>query len=166
MCHEEKENLKEYKRSFKQLIKSNGIRFASDVPFPSFNTRLEAYDSYKDLNTKTKVLLHEYYQYKIGLKEKEKEREKERKLQKAVIAFVLVETKLLVESGTLIINGLKSDALYAALEDKLNTSEFAKTAQELKSKACSQALKILLDESDSSSQSADEKRKSSHSRRH
>lgn len=33
MAKEEKELLKEHKSAFKQLIKSNGIRFPSDVQF-------------------------------------------------------------------------------------------------------------------------------------
>ena len=99
MCKEEKENLRVYKSAFKQLIKSNGIRFSSDVPFSSFNGRLEAFDSYKDLNTKTKILLHEYYQYKIGLKEKEKEREKERKVIKEIKAFIVSEARMLIDAG-------------------------------------------------------------------
>lgn len=109
MCKEEKENLRIYKSPFKQLIKSNGIRFSSDVTFPSFNTRLEAFESYRDLNTKTKILLHEYYQYKIGLKEKEKEREKERKLIKEIKAFIISEARLMIDSGQLSLNGIKTD---------------------------------------------------------
>lgn len=58
---EEKDLLKEHKSAFKQLIKSNGIRFPSDVTFPTFNARLEVFDSFKDLSTKVKILLHEYY---------------------------------------------------------------------------------------------------------
>lgn len=50
MCKEEKEKLKENKSAFKQLIKQNGIRFPSDVPFTTFNTRLEAFESYNDLS--------------------------------------------------------------------------------------------------------------------
>jgi len=94
---EEKDLLKEHKSAFKQLIKSNGIRFPSDVTFPTFSARLEVFDSFKDLSTRVKILLHEYYQYKIGLKEREKEREKERKLFKELLAFVLSEAKSLID---------------------------------------------------------------------
>jgi len=58
---EEKDVLKEHKSAFKQLIKSNGIRFPSDVSFLAFDGRLEGFDSYKELSSRVKILLHEYY---------------------------------------------------------------------------------------------------------
>jgi hypothetical protein len=61
LAKEEKDVLKEHKSAFKQLIKSNGIRFPSDVTFSAFNCRLEVFDSFKDLSTRVKILLHEYY---------------------------------------------------------------------------------------------------------
>jgi regulatory protein YycH of two-component signal transduction system YycFG len=61
MVKEEKDVLKEHKSAFKTLIKSNGIRFPSDVPYSAFCARLEVFDSFKNLSMRVKVLLHEYY---------------------------------------------------------------------------------------------------------
>lgn len=77
----EKEILKQYKADFKKLVKTNGIRFAADVPFADFNEAMSKFEFFSKLDDPmAKTLLHEYYQFKI----KEKESDKQKKALKAL----------------------------------------------------------------------------------
>jgi len=67
--------LKQYKADFKKLVKTNCIKFSSDVTFEAFEAAVKQYDFFEKLSEVVKRLLHEYYQFKI----KEKERDRLRK---------------------------------------------------------------------------------------
>jgi len=58
---EEKELLKKHKSDFKTLVKTKGIRLPANVTTDQFEQSLGQYEQYKDLDTRVKCLLHEYY---------------------------------------------------------------------------------------------------------
>ena len=66
----EKEILKKLKPSFKQLVKSKGIRFA-DSTFETFEKTLLPFEEYCSLSQFEKTLIHEYYLEKVKQKEQE-----------------------------------------------------------------------------------------------
>lgn len=70
---EEKDSLKHHKSNFKQLVKQNCIRMGSDVTFAQFEANLATFEWYSGQPKEIKVLLYEYYVYKIRHKEIEKE---------------------------------------------------------------------------------------------
>jgi hypothetical protein len=53
--------LKQYKTDFKKLVKTNCIKFPSDVPFEEFDAAVSKFEFFEQLNAAVKVLLHEYY---------------------------------------------------------------------------------------------------------
>ena len=57
----EKEMLKCYKTDFKKLVKTNCIKFPSDVPFDVFDLAVSKFEFFEQLNDAAKMLLHEYY---------------------------------------------------------------------------------------------------------
>ena len=81
---QEKDLLKHHKSSFKQLVKHNCIRLGSDVAFENFKAALERHEWYLEQPDNIKVLLYEYYVYKI----KHKEQERESKMVKAIAEFL------------------------------------------------------------------------------
>lgn len=68
----EKDFLKVHKTAFKSLVKQNGIRLGSDVTITHFNEIFNVHQTYATLDESIKVLLYEYYIYKIKHKEMEK----------------------------------------------------------------------------------------------
>jgi hypothetical protein len=58
----EKEILKKYKAEFKKIVKTNNIRFASDVGFEEFSEGMQRFEFYTALTEPiAQTLLHEYY---------------------------------------------------------------------------------------------------------
>jgi hypothetical protein len=53
--------LKCYKTDFKKLVKTNCIKFPSDVPFDVFDLAVSKFEFFEQLNDAAKMLLHEYY---------------------------------------------------------------------------------------------------------
>jgi len=88
LCKIEKELLKQHKSTFKSLIKNNNIRFDKDVKFTEFDEFLTKYPQYTELDDQAKMLLHEYYLYKVAQKEQEKLR-KHNKLIKQCEHFII-----------------------------------------------------------------------------
>jgi len=62
---EERDLLNIHKASFKNLVKTNSIKFSSNIPFEQFDAELKKYPEYGELSDKARHLLHEYYLYKI-----------------------------------------------------------------------------------------------------
>lgn len=81
---QEKDVLKSHKSNFKQLIKQNSIRMGSDVTFSQFEGVLQAHEWYTQQPQNIKVLLFEYYVFKI----KHKEQERELKLAKSIADYL------------------------------------------------------------------------------
>jgi hypothetical protein len=71
---------------------------------------------------------------------------------------VYKETKTLLEQGTLKQAELTAETLMVAVEQSLARPEFVKLSQELKVKACREAVRDILEQSDSGSHSKDSKR--------
>ena len=66
--NEERDILNVHKAPFKALIKTNGIRFASNVTFELFDVDLQRFPEYQQLSERARHLLHEYYLYKVKQK--------------------------------------------------------------------------------------------------
>lgn len=65
---EERDLLNIHKASFKNLVKTNSIKFSSNIPFEQFDAELKKYPEYGELSDKARHLMHEYYLYKIKQK--------------------------------------------------------------------------------------------------
>ena len=76
--------LKNHKSSFKQLVKKNSIRMGSDVSQAHFEGALESFEWFTSQPSNIKVLLFEYYIFKI----RHKEQERELKLIKKIADFL------------------------------------------------------------------------------
>lgn len=51
------------------MIRGNDIKFDSDVAFTTFDAALKDYEEYSKLKEMQKVILHEYYLFKLKTKE-------------------------------------------------------------------------------------------------
>ncbi len=69
LVKEEKDLLKHHKSSFKNMVKQNSIRMGSDTQFTQFDTSLSAHAWFSEQPQNIKILLYEYYVYKIKHKE-------------------------------------------------------------------------------------------------
>lgn len=72
LVKQEKDLLKHHKSSFKNIVKQNSIRMGSDTVYSQFNATLTPYPWFESQPENIKVLLYEYYVYKINHKEQEK----------------------------------------------------------------------------------------------
>ena len=130
MVRQEKDPLKHHKRNFKSLVKQNSIHLKSDVSFESFQQVLSAHDWFSQQPDNIKVLLFEYYVYKI----RHKEIEKDNKIVKSLSDF-LKKTVVKLTRET------KVEQVGPLIDEK---AEFTNTRAELRRRALDQAINEVM----------------------
>lgn len=149
MVRDEKMILNNHKSNFKQLVKQNSIRMGSDVTYDYFDTILGTYEWYNQQTKQVKVLLYEYYVYKI----RHKEIEKENKAVKALADHLRKQTKIARDTSL--------DQVASILDAR---PEFSSLKVDLKKRALEMAIKETLKRELSESSSYDDRSYDSSSR--